>query len=158
MNRPRGMGFIVLLAALVAAFAATGASATAVAPEGRVADSSAQVGCAARCGDGLRGARRGAIGRGARARTALAIQNNPGVAVVINLRAIERVYRQQGRERELPGFYRDVLGRSGDPLVRNFINYRLARLELRGDDAKGALDALMRNLDENLQRTGTAAH
>jgi hypothetical protein len=87
-----------------------------------------------------------------RAMLARAIQDNPSVAVVVNLRAIERVYWREQREAELPAFYRDVLDRTADPLVRNFVNYRLARLEMRDHDAKGALEALMRNLDENLNR------
>ena len=87
-----------------------------------------------------------------RAMLARAIQDNPSVAVVVNLRAIERVYRREQREAELPAFYRDVLSRTADPLVRNFVNYRLARLEMREHDAQGALEALMRNLDENLKR------
>lgn len=86
------------------------------------------------------------------ARLAHAVRNDPGLAVVINLGAIERVYRQQGREQELGAFYRDVINRSKDPLVRNFVNYRLARIELRAKDGKAALDALTRNLEENLRR------
>lgn len=92
-------------------------------------------------------------GRGARgARLAAAVRNDPAVAVVINLRAIERAYRADGRAKDVPGFYREQLARTQDPVVRNFVNYRLARLELREDDAKGALEALVRNLDENYAR------
>lgn len=92
-------------------------------------------------------------GRGSRAaRLAHAVRHDPALAVVMNLRAIERVYREDGRSDEVPAFYREQLARTQDPLVRNFVHYRLARLELRGDDAKAALEALRRNLDENYRR------
>jgi hypothetical protein len=106
--------------------------------------------CAPHCGAMLLRASRGKAGR--RALLAQAIRNDPAIAVVVNLRAIERVYRHEGRTPELPAFYAGVLERTDDPLVRNFVNYRLARLEMREQDARGALDALMRNLDENLRR------
>jgi predicted negative regulator of RcsB-dependent stress response len=83
------------------------------------------------------------------------MRRDPAVAVIVNLRAIERLYRQENRSAELPGLYADVLKRTEDPLVRNFANYRLARMELREQDAKGALEALRRNLNENLARLGT---
>ena len=85
-------------------------------------------------------------------RLAAAVRNDPAIAVVINLRAIERAYRADGRSKDLPAFYREQLARTQDPVVRNFVHYRLARIELRGDDAKGALEALQRNLDENYRR------
>lgn len=99
---------------------------------------------------------RGGAGVGPRAgragRLAAAVRHDPGMAVILNLRAIERVYRHDGRAKDLPAFYREQLARTQDPLVRNFVNYRLARLELREDDARGALEALTRNLDENYRR------
>ncbi len=92
-------------------------------------------------------------GRGARGmQLAATVRNDPAVAVVINLRAIERAYRADGRGKDVAAFYREQLGRTQDPVVRNFVNYRLAKLELRDDDAKGALEALKRNLDENYSR------
>jgi hypothetical protein len=97
------------------------------------------------------GAAPGARG-GRAARLAAAVRHDPGMAVILNLRAIERVYRHDGRAKDLPAFYREQLARTQDPLVRNFVNYRLARLELREDDARGALDALTRNLEENYRR------
>jgi hypothetical protein len=91
--------------------------------------------------------------RGGRAaRLAAAVRHDPAMAVVINLRAIERVYRQDGKAKELPAFYREQLGKTDDPLVRNYVHYRLARLEMREDDATAALDALRRNLEENYRR------
>jgi hypothetical protein len=131
-----------LALALVAAGVAGFAIAAPSTPDGR-----ARGECAGRCADGMQLAhgRRGG-------RLAQAIQDDPAVAVIVNLRAIERVYRQEGRAAEVPAFYRAQLERTQDPLVRNFVNYRLARLELREDDAKAALEALTRNLDENYRR------
>lgn len=101
---------------------------------------------------GLRGGGALAPRTGRAGRLAGAVRNDPGMAVILNLRAIERVYRHDGRAKDLPAFYREQLARTQDPLVRNFVNYRLARLELREDDARGALEALNRNLEENYRR------
>lgn len=129
---------LALVAAGIAGFAIAAPSA---------ADGRERGECVGRCADGMRAA------HGLRGgRLAKAIQDDPAVAVIVNLRAIERVYRSDGRTKELPAFYRAQLDRTQDPLVRNFVNYRLARLELREDDAKAALEALTRNLDENYRR------
>lgn len=101
-------------------------------------------------GAAVRGPR--AIRGGRAAHLAAAVRHDPALAVVVNLRAIERVYRADGRSKELPAFYREQLGRTDDPVVRNFVNYRLARLEMRADDAEAALQALRRNLEENYRR------
>ena len=97
-------------------------------------------------------ATRPAMRAGRAARLAHVVRNEPGMAVVVNLRAIERIYRHEGRSKDLPAFYREQLAKTQDPLVRNFVHYRLARLELRDDDAAAALDALRRNLEENYRR------
>jgi hypothetical protein len=136
-----------ILPAIILATVAFGvhtAPAVAAAPE--------RGGVAAACGEG-----RCANAPGARRAALRAIANSPAAAVIINLRAIERVYRGEGREKDLPGFYREQLTRTEDPLVRNFVHYRIARLEMRGDDAKAALEALQRNLAENYGRLGARA-
>jgi hypothetical protein len=145
MNRIRSL---TLAAALLAVGGAGYAlAAPSAADAGLRGDCGAGCAEAPRAGQGLRGAHGGRM-----ARLAKAVQDNPAVAVIVNLRAIERVYRSEGRAKELPAFYRAQLERTQDPLVRNFVNYRLARLELRADDAKAALEALTRNLDENYRR------
>ena len=101
---------------------------------------------------GPHAARHAARGAGRAARLAHAVRNDPGMAVIVNLRAIERLYRQDGKAKDLPAFYREQLAKTQDPLVRNFVHYRLARLELREDDADAALEALRRNLEENYRR------
>ncbi len=87
-----------------------------------------------------------------RAGARIAALRDPALAAIVNLRAIERVYRYEGREEELPAYLRQVLARTGDPTVRNYVNLRLARIEMRDRDAKAALEALQRGLDENLER------
>jgi hypothetical protein len=137
---------IILATAFAAAIAATGlaiAQAPA-APATSTAVAQREAGLRGGAGAGMRAGRAG--------RLAAAVRHDPGMAVIINLRAIERVYRHDGRAKDLPAFYREQLARTQDPLVRNFVNYRLARLELREDDARGALEALTRNLDENYRR------
>jgi hypothetical protein len=128
-----------------AALAVQAPSAVAAAPErGAIA--------AAACGEG-----RCARAAGGRRAALRAIANSPAAAVIINLRAIERVYRSEGRDKDLPAFYREQLTRTEDPLVRNFVHYRIARLEMRDDDAAAALEALQRNLVENYGRLGARA-
>ncbi len=96
------------------------------------------------------GHRRGAMAR--RGALARVIAQDPAMATVINLRALERATRRDGKPDEVLAIYRDVLTRTQDPLVRNFAHYRIARLEMRDDDARAALAALRANLDENLAR------
>lgn len=98
-------------------------------------------------------ARRPAHGRAhRRAAARVHALRDPAFAAIIGLRAIERVYRREGRGAEVPRFLRGVLARTGDATVRNYVGFRLARIELRGRDANGALEQLERGLDENLSR------
>lgn len=83
---------------------------------------------------------------------AIAALENPGVAAVVNLRAIERLYRRTGREAEIPTFLSAQLARAQHPVVRNYIQLRLARNDIGRDDERAALDRLMKSLDENLAR------
>jgi len=95
---------------------------------------------------------RARAGMRARGGARIAAMRDPALAAIVNLRAIERVYRFEKREGELPEYLRSVLARTQDPTVRNYVNFRLARIEMRDKDAKGALEALERGLEENLQR------
>ena len=92
--------------------------------------------------------------RGPRGRAAvrMAILKDPALAAIASLRAIERIHRREGRVAELPRYLRGVLARTTDPTVRNYVNFRLARLEMRERDPEGALAELQRGLDENLSR------
>jgi len=101
---------------------------------------------------------RGAQARGAHGRARLRVAarvgvlRDPALATIAGLRAIERIHRRESREEALPGYLRGVLSRTGDATVRNYVTFRLARMELRGRDANGALRELERGVDENLQR------
>ena len=95
---------------------------------------------------------RARAGMRARGGARIAAMRDPALAAIVNLRAIERVYRHEQREAELPDYLRSVLARTQDATVRNYVNFRLARIEMREKDAKGALEALERGLEENLRR------
>lgn len=78
------------------------------------------------------------------------IRDNPSLAVVYDLRAIERLYRRQNREAELPEFLRGQLTKTGDTTVRTYIHHRLAQIAARSGDEQVALSQLTQSLNENL--------
>ena len=81
------------------------------------------------------------------------IHASPAVrASVMDLRAIDRLYAAAGRTKELPAFYRDVLAKTRNPMLRNFIYLRLARLESTPAQPETAIATLRQSLDENLKR------
>lgn len=81
------------------------------------------------------------------------IHASPAVrASVMDLRAIDRLYAAAGRTKELPAFYRDVLVRTQNPMLRNFIYLRLARLQSAPAQPEAAIATLRQSLDENLKR------
>jgi hypothetical protein len=73
-------------------------------------------------------------------------------AAIMDLRAIDRLYGRSGRTKELPAFYRDVLTKTRNPMLRNFIYMRLARLETAPANTDQAIATLRQSLDENLKR------
>jgi hypothetical protein len=78
--------------------------------------------------------------------------SGPAGAVISDLRHIERLYMETGKSRELPALYNDVLGRTQDARVRNYVYARLARAQLRPSDTSAAIGTLRKSLDENLTR------
>lgn len=72
-------------------------------------------------------------------------------ASVMNMIALERLYREGGKSREVPGFYRDVLAKTQNPMLRNFAYRRLARLEAAPTNTDAAIATLRQSLDENLK-------
>lgn len=72
-------------------------------------------------------------------------------ASVMDLRAIERLYRAGGQSKELPGFYRDVLAKTQNPILRNYVYLRLARLQSAPTNTDAAIATLRQSLDENLK-------
>jgi predicted negative regulator of RcsB-dependent stress response len=57
---------------------------------------------------------------------------------------------QAGRSKELSAVYSDVLARSQNPRVRNYVSHRLARLQAQPANVDQAIATLRKNLDENL--------
>ena len=88
----------------------------------------------------------------AQRRLGIAAAKDPSLAVLQDVRALERMYRHSGRDQDVPGLYRDVLSRSSDPVVRHAAGRRLARLEWQAGDHKSALEQMQKNLDDDLKR------
>lgn len=70
--------------------------------------------------------------------------------VISDLRSLERLYMEAGRSKDLTAVYNDVLARSQDPRVRNYVYHRLARLQARPTNVDQAIATLRKSLDENL--------
>jgi hypothetical protein len=79
----------------------------------------------------------------------------PGMAgpespVIGDLAALERLYRESGRSKELPALYNEVLSKSQDPRVRTYVYHQLARLQAAPANPDQAIATLRKSLDENL--------
>jgi hypothetical protein len=70
--------------------------------------------------------------------------------VIGDLHGLERLYMQAGRSKEMIAVYNDVLARSQNPRVRNYVYQRLARLQARPADVDQAIGTLRKALDESL--------
>jgi hypothetical protein len=70
--------------------------------------------------------------------------------VIADLRSLERLYIMEGRAKELPALYNDVLAKSQNPMVRNYVYAHLARAQMRPANADQAIATLRKSLDENL--------
>jgi hypothetical protein len=78
-------------------------------------------------------------------------QGHPAVrAAIHNLREIRRLYLITGHANQLPALYQDVLAKTQNPLLRNYVYQELARAELRPSDPDKAIATLRASLDENL--------
>lgn len=73
-------------------------------------------------------------------------------ASIFDLRAIDRLYRASGKTSALPGLYRDVLTRTHNSKLRNYVYMRLARLQSAPTNPDTAIATLRQSLDENLAR------
>jgi hypothetical protein len=74
----------------------------------------------------------------------------PGSEVIGNLRGLERLYVISGRSKELPALYNEVLAKSQNPRVRNYVYKHLARLQAQPANVDQAIGTLRKSLDENL--------
>jgi hypothetical protein len=70
--------------------------------------------------------------------------------VIGDLQALERLYRESGRSKELTALYNDVLSKSQDPRVRTYVYHQLARLQSAPANTDQAIATLRKSLDENL--------
>jgi predicted negative regulator of RcsB-dependent stress response len=67
-----------------------------------------------------------------------------------DLRSLERLYREAGRDREMTAVYQDVLAKSQDPRLRTYAYHQLARLQARPANIDQAAATLRKSLAENL--------
>lgn len=70
--------------------------------------------------------------------------------VIGDLRGLERLYMQSGRSKDMTAVYNDVLAKSQDPRVRDYVYHRLARLQAQPANVDQAIATLRKGLDENL--------
>ncbi|MGY3040152.1 Spy/CpxP family protein refolding chaperone [Rhodanobacter sp. TND4EL1] len=70
--------------------------------------------------------------------------------VIGDLRGLERLYMQSGRSKDMTAVYNDVLAKSQDPRVRDYVYHRLARLQSQPANVDQAIATLRKGLDESL--------
>lgn len=70
--------------------------------------------------------------------------------VISDLHGLARLYDQAGRGKEMAAVYNDVLARSQDPRVRNYVYQQLARLQARPANVDAAIATLRKGLDDSL--------
>ncbi len=75
--------------------------------------------------------------------------------VLGDLRALEHLYMQSGRSKELAPLYKEVLSRSQDPRVRDEVYRRLARLQAQPTNVDEAIATLRKGLEESLANEAT---
>lgn len=80
----------------------------------------------------------------------------PARAAIGDLRQIERLYLIEGRVGALPALYKDVLAKTRNPVVRNYVYERLARAQMKPANVDQAIATLRQSLDENLARLDEA--
>lgn len=71
-------------------------------------------------------------------------------AVIGDIRALERLYVVTGRSKELPALYNDVLAKSQNPMVRDYVYRHLARSQMQPQNADAAIATMRKSLDESL--------
>ena len=70
--------------------------------------------------------------------------------VIGDIRALERVYVMNGRAKELPALYNEVLAKSQNPMVRDYAYRHLARAQMQPQNVDAAIATLRKSLDESL--------
>ena len=77
-------------------------------------------------------------------------------ASVRDLRTLDRLYFVSGRGKELPALYQDLLAKTQNPQLRNYLSMRLARLQSAPASTDAAITTLKRSLDENIAHANAA--
>ena len=70
--------------------------------------------------------------------------------VIGDLRALEHLYMRAGRSKELPALYNDVLAKSQDPRVRDYVYHQMARAQMQPTNMDAAIATMRKGLDESL--------
>jgi len=78
------------------------------------------------------------------------MERGHGMGAMADLRSLERLYREAGRDREMTAIYQDVLAKSQDPRLRTYAYHQLARLQARPANIDQAAATLRKSLTENL--------
>ncbi len=74
-------------------------------------------------------------------------------AVLLQMHAIEEIYKNQGKHGEAVAVYQKVLEESKNSTVRNIAYHRMADVLKESGDQEGAIKVLNRALTETLKRT-----
>ena len=74
----------------------------------------------------------------------------PRSSVIGDLHGLERLYMLSGRGKDLAALYNEVLAKSQDPHVRDYVYRHLARLQARPANVDQAIATLRKGLDESL--------
>lgn len=70
--------------------------------------------------------------------------------VIGDLHGLERLYMVSGRSKDLASLYNDVLAKSQDPRVRDYVYQHLARLQARPTNVDQSIATMRKALDESL--------
>ncbi|RKP48665.1 hypothetical protein [Pararobbsia silviterrae] len=79
-------------------------------------------------------------------------------AAIRTIDEIASLYVETDRASELPAFYRSVLAKTHDPIIRDLVFHRLADTQLKPAHADDAIATLRGALDESLARLDSLPH
>ncbi|MDR3415792.1 MAG: hypothetical protein P4L83_06365 [Nevskia sp.] len=78
-------------------------------------------------------------------------EHGPVADAIHSALELEHLYREQGRGKEVPALYEDMLARTHNPALRHFAYESLARAQAQPADPDKAIGVLRRSLDESLK-------
>lgn len=74
-------------------------------------------------------------------------------AALLQMHAIEEIYKEQGRHKEAVAVYEKILKSSNNSTIRNIAYHRMADVMKESGDKDGAIRILNEALDETLKKT-----